>query len=457
MKKVFWLLLPLLLVIACNDDTPTPTPTPTPIGYQDPAAYGTPFQNTPATENIVMYEVNLRAFSPANFSGVESRLDDIKALGVNVLWLMPITPVGEERSVGQLGSPYSVKNYKETNPEFGTLDDFRSLVDAAHSRGMAVVTDWVANHTAWDNPWIANKSWYTQDANGNIVIPPGTNWNDVADLNYSNSDMRIEMIRAMKFWVLTANIDGFRCDYANGVPFDFWKQAIDTLKNMPNRNLILLAEGDRADHFTAGFQMTYGWDFYGKLKAIFTSNTAASQVFTTSNAEYNSIPNGKEKLRFITNHDETAWDAPPTQIFGGKTGSVAAFVATTFLRGVPLIYSGQEVGVNVNMPFFDRYPINWTMNPQLFQEYKDLMAIYTTSETARVGTTTSYVNFDVIAFKKIKNGEEMCFLINTRNTAITYTLPNDLQNTTWTNAMNNGSVPLGTDVTLQPYEYLILK
>jgi glycosidase len=457
MKKYLWLLLSFIVIIACNNDnTPLP-PTPTPTGYQDPAAYGTPFLSSPATEDVVMYEVNLRAFSPANFAGVESRLDSIKALGVNVLWLMPITPVGEERSVGQLGSPYAVKDYKAVNPEFGTLADFRSLVDAAHSRGMAVVTDWVANHTAWDNSWINNKIWYTQDAAGNIVIPPGTNWNDVADLNYTNSDMRIEMIRAMKWWILTANIDGFRCDYADGVPYDFWKQAIDTLKNMPNRNLILLAEGNRADHYTAGFQMTYGWDFYGKIKSIFANNVVASQLFTTNNSEYAGVANGGQKLRFTTNHDETAWDAPPTQIFGGQDGSVAAFVATAFLKGVPLIYTGQEVGVNVPMPFFSRYLIDWSINANLFQEYKDLMAIYTASETARTGTTTTYVNNDIMTFKKSKNGVEMSFLINTRNTAVTYTLPNDLQNTTWTNAMTNVTVQLGTTLTLQPHKYFILK
>ncbi len=457
MKNFLWLLVSLLSIIGCNDDIPVFPPTPVPTGYQYPSAYGTPFQYTPAIEDIVMYEVNFRAFSPANFSGVESRLDSIKALGVNVLWLMPITPVGVERSVGQLGSPYAVKNYKETNPEFGTLDDFRRLVDAAHIRGMAVVIDWVANHTAWDNPWITNTTWYTQDGAGNIVIPPGTNWNDVADLDYSNTSMRIEMIRAMKHWVLVANIDGFRCDHADGVPFDFWKQAIDTLKEMNDREFILLAEGNRADHYTAGFQMTYGWDFYGKLKSIFNTNVAANQIFAANNLEYAAVPNGKQKLRFITNHDETAWDAPPTQIFGGQQGSMAAFVITTFLKGVPLIYTGQEVGVNVAMPFFDRYTINWAMNANLFAEYKNVMSIYTVSETARTGTITTYADSNITIFKKSKNGVEMIFLINTRNTASTYTLPTALQNTTWANAMTNNTVQLGTDVTLGAYEYLILK
>lgn len=456
MRKLLWLLSAVILLMACNNDEPIPTPTPTNIN-QDPEPYGTPFQNTPDIEDVVMYEVNLRAFSPANFQGVESRLDSIKALGVNVIWLMPITPIGEERSVGQLGSPYSVKNYKEVNPEFGDMDDLRSLVDAAHDRDIAVVTDWVANHTAWDNPWMSKSSWYTKDANGNIIHPAGTNWLDVADLNYDNAAMREEMIRAMKFWVLTANIDGFRCDYADGVPYDFWKTAIDTLRNMEGRDLILLAEGGRSDHYAAGFDMTYGWDFYGKMKSIFNNNEAAKNIFVTNSSEYGNIPDGKHKLRFTTNHDETAWDMPPTQAFGNAQGSIAAFVATAFLRGVPLIYSGQEVGVDVNMPFFSRYPINWTQNPAMFQEYKKLMSVYINSDVAKTGTVTNFVSNDLISFKKSSNGEDMLFLINTRDNMVNYSLPASVQNSSWTNAMDNTPVTLGTDITLNNYEYLILK
>ena len=442
--------------MSCNDDDLIPIVNNTNTNA-DPEPYGTPFQNTPEIEDIIMYEVNLRAFSPANFQGVESRLDSIKALGVYVIWLMPITPIGEERSVGQLGSPYSVKNYKEVNPEFGDMDDLRSLVDAAHDRGIAVVTDWVANHTAWDNPWMSKTSWYTKDANGNIIHPAGTNWLDVADLNYDNTAMRAEMIRAMKFWILSANIDGFRCDYADGVPYDFWQSAIDTLRNMDGRNLIMLAEGGRSDHYSAGFDMTYGWDFYGKMKSIFSNNENARNIFSTNSAEYSNIPAGKHKLRFTTNHDETAWDMPPTQVFGTPKGSVAAFVATAFLRGVPLIYTGQEVGVDVNMPFFSRYPVNWTMNPSMFQEYKTLMSIYANSEVARIGTTTTYVDNDIISFRKSKDGNDILVLVNTRDNAVTYSLPSAIQNTTWTNAMNNASVTLGTDVTLGNYDYLILE
>ena len=166
-----------------------------------------------------MYEVNMQTYTPANFQGVAARLDSIKALGVNVIWLMPTYPIGVLKAVG---SPYAVKDYKGVNTNFGTLDDLRSLVAQAHSRNMAVVLDWVADHTSWDNAWISNKSWYKQDASGNIIIPPGTNYQDVAALNYNSTAMRSAMIKAMKYWVLTANVDGYRCDYADAVPADFW-------------------------------------------------------------------------------------------------------------------------------------------------------------------------------------------------------------------------------------------
>ncbi|MFN6225422.1 MAG: alpha-amylase family glycosyl hydrolase, partial [Bacteroidota bacterium] len=217
--------LPTLLVLvsllnACRDNPSLPLP-------QDPTppypAYGTPFGGVPDTRDMVMYEVNLRAYSSAgNIQGVINRLDSIKLLGVNVLWLMPLHPVGVLKGIN---SPYCVRDYKAVGAEYGTLEDLRSLTDAAHSRGMAVLMDWVANHTAWDHPWMANDGWYTQNNQGQVVHPPGTNWLDVADLNYSNQAMRDAMLDAMLYWIYQANIDGFRCDYADGVPFDFWETA----------------------------------------------------------------------------------------------------------------------------------------------------------------------------------------------------------------------------------------
>jgi glycosidase len=421
----------------------------------DPIPYGTPYASVPATEDIVMYEINQRAFSSTgNFQGIIDRLDSIKALGVNVIWLMPVHPIGVTRTVN---SPYCVKNYKEVNPEFGTLNILRDLVTQAHDKNMAVIIDWVANHTAWDNPWINNKSWYTQDGAGNIVIPPGTNWNDVADLDFNSADMRKAMIKAMKYWVLTANIDGFRTDAADMVPFDFWKQAIDTLKNMPGRNLIFLAEGGRSDHFSAGFQMNFAWDFYNTLKNVFGSNGAASTVFTTNTSEYSAIPAGKKKLRFTTNHDESAWDATPITLFNGKAGALAAGVITAYLNGVPLIYSSQEVGRAATVPFFSNSPIDWTQNYDMKAAYKNIFAFYNSSNALRRGTVTSFANNDIVCFTKISGAEEVLVMVNTRNNTVNYTLPSALAATSWINAFDNSAVNLSGSYSFGAYQYVVLK
>jgi glycosidase len=402
-----------------------------------------------------MYEVNERAFSVSgNFQGVMDRLDSIKALGVNVIWLMPIHPIGKINSVN---SPYSVKNYYEVNPEFGTLTDLRKLVDEAHNKNIAVILDWVANHTAWDNPWIDNISWYTQDGSGHIISPPGTNWQDVADLNYSNQNMRLAMIKAMKFWILTANIDGFRCDAADLVPFDFWQQAINSLKNIPNRNLIFLAEGSRTDHFTAGFQMNYSWDFYNSLKNIFKYNDIASDLFTVDANEYSLVPAGKKKLRFTTNHDESAWDATPMTLFNGKQGALAASIVTSYLNGVPLIYGSQEVGTVNKVPFFTKVPINWTLNSDMLNKYKSIFSFYNSSNALRKGELETFPNNSVVSFKRKFQTEEVFVIVNLRNNNTNYTIPSSLQGSTWINAFDNSSITLPASITLSPYQYKILK
>jgi glycosidase len=417
--------------------------------------YSVPFDSVPETKNIIMYEVNLRAFSSSgDLQGVINRLDQLKALNVNVIWLMPIYPIGQINSVN---SPYCVKNYYEVGNEYGTLEDLRTLTTEAHNRNMAVVVDWVANHTAWDNPWIAqHPEWYSQDGSGNIIIPPGTNWNDVADLNFSNATMRVNMIDAMKYWTLEANIDGFRCDYADGVPYDFWKQAIDSLNTLPNRNLIFLAEGTRADHYDAGFQMTYAWDFYTSMKNVF-AGSAPSTIYTTNTSEYANVPSGKRKLRFTTNHDQSAWEATPMTLFNGKAGATCASVITTYYNGVPLIYTGQEVGRVSTVPFFSNSPINWTVNLDMQQNYRDMLSFYSQSAVARYGTPMPYADANVVCFKKVLNADQVLVIANVRNTTTNYSTPTALLNSTWTNAITGAPVTIGSSLSLSAYQYLILK
>lgn len=444
--KCFALLLVASLVFSCRKDHSIPD-------IINPEPPDEPFANVPDTKDVIMYEINERAFSQSgDFNGIIQRIDSIKALSVNVIWLMPIHPIGDINSVN---SPYSVKDYLTVNPEYGSLADLKKLVAEAHERDIAVIIDWVANHTAWDNPWITNTSWYTQ-VNGVIVHPPGTNWLDVADLNYGNTDMRLAMISAMKYWITEVLIDGFRCDAADMVPFSFWKQAIDSLEAIPDRKLILVAEGSRADHYAAGFQLNYAWDFYNQLKNVFEGQSAGG-LFTTHNTEYIGIPGGKHKLRFTTNHDESAWDATPMTLFNGEKGAIAASVIAINLGGVPLIYSSQEVGRINTLPFFSNSPIDWTQHPWMLNTYKQLLAFHSQSEAVKSGTLTAYPNNQVAVFKKISGAEDILFLVNVRNTIVNYSLPQDIQNTTWTDVFTSETVSLAEEYLLNPYSFLILK
>lgn len=455
--KLAILLIPLLVLFsACEKEEPNDTVIPTNPSTADSSytQYGIPFTNLPASEDLVIYEVNLRAFSSSgDLQGVINRLDELQSLGVKVIWLMPIHPIGEVNSVN---SPYSVKDFKAVSSEYGSLADLRTLSDEAHKRNMAIMMDWVANHTAWDHPWLANKTWYTQDASGNVIHPPGTNWLDVADLNFNSMEMRLAMIDAMKYWILEANVDGFRCDYADGVPFDFWQQALDSLKAIPNRKLVFLAEGARTDHFNAGFDLIFGWSFYGGLKNVFNGQSA-NRLWNINNEEYNNVAAGKHILRFSTNHDESAWDNTPMVLFNGKAGALAASVISFYMGGVPLVYTGQEVGRQNPLPFFSNSPINWNANPDMLQTYQDLLTLYSQSPSLRKGSIVNYPDLDIVSFSKTYESEEFLVIVNVRNNSVNYSLPNALRNTQWKDAFTGNVVNLGSMLTLTNYQYLVLK
>ena len=446
LKRIGPIAIIVCILLACEDPSSSPG--------EKYTQYGRPMANTPAIEDIIMYEVNLRAFSQSgDLQGVIQRLPILDSMGINVIWLMPIHPIGEINSVN---SPYSVKDYRAVAAEYGTLEDLRMLTDEAHALGMAVIMDWVANHTAWDNPWIENKSWYTLDTNFEIISPPGTNWQDVADLNFYNESMRDAMIDVMKYWVLEANVDGYRCDYADGVPQDFWAEALNTLSDIPDRQLIFLAEGNRPDHYQAGFDLTYAWSFYGTMKNVFHGG-ASSLLFDTDVSEKLNIPHGSSILRFSTNHDESAWDATPLVLFNGKQGALAASVTTFFLGGVPLIYTGQEVGRLQTLPFFSNSPIDWNTNPDMFATYIQMLRFYSLSNAAKKGELSIYGNEDVLCFTKSLTHETLLILDNVRNETIQFSIPETLQNTEWQDVLAQDSLGLSTQVSLAPYQYFILQ
>jgi glycosidase len=447
------LLVTILAFSGCSKSKPfVPTPTPTPVSSGDPAQYGTPYASVPATKDIVMYEVNIKTFPNANFAGVESRLDSIKALGVNVIWLMPIYPIGVLKASG---SPYSVQDYEGVNSAFGTLSDLRALVTQAHSLGMAVILDWEANGTSWDNAWItSNPSWYIQ--NGGVIQQLST-YSDVAALNFSNQSMRLALIKAMKYWVFTANIDGYRCDFADNPPADFWTQALDTLNNITTHKLIYLAEGTASTEISSGFQLDYAFDYYGSIKSLFAGSSTPSSLFATNATEISSIPASGTKLRYITNHDDASSDGSTITEYGGKQGALAAFAIVSYMGGVPLIYSSQEVGYPSAINFFNNVPVDYTANPDMVAAYKQILAFRAAHEAIKTGALTQYNDANIVAFEKTSGTDDVLILANTKNATETFNVPAPLQGTTWVNGYTGGNVTFSTQYTLQPYSYLAFK
>jgi glycosidase len=429
-----------------------------PARYKDPAQYGKPFAGVPESQNATIYQVNLRGFSQAgNFKGVLARLDSIKALGVNVVYLMPIYPIGKERAVD---SPFAVRDYTAVNPEFGTLADLRAVVEAAHARHLAVILDWVGNHTSWDHPWIkAHPDWYVHDANGNIVNPIPA-WKDIAQLNFQNPQLRAAMISALRYWVYAANIDGYRFDYADGPTQAFFTEALASLRTVPGHKLLFLAEGDKKSYFfRAGFQLDYDFPFIQVMRHEIMGKGRSVQLLDSLNtAVYRDAPPTARMVRYTSNHDINSSEGPPQEMFKGERGAMAAFVVAAYMKAVPMIYNGQEVGYAQRVPFMGpRKPIDWTPNPAVTREYKQLIRLRNGSEALRNGQLATYSSDDVCAFTKTLGREQLLVLANLRGQAVTYQLPTALSGATWKNALAEpAAVPSGS-FTLQPYQYVVLR
>lgn len=412
----------------------------------------------PAVEDVVMYQVNPRVFAPENsLKVVASRIDSIADLGVNVMWVMPIYPIGKEKSKN---SPYSISDYTAVAPEFGTIEDFKALVDSCHAHGMSIILDWVANHTAWDSKWMneGHKDWYTQDSTGTVIFPEGTDWTDVADLNYDNPEMRAAMRQAMLFWIKDIGIDGFRCDVADQVPADFWRGAIDSLrKAAAPRRILMLAEGANVDNFTVGgFDMNYAWGFMHDMRQVW-GGESAKLAFTSDSAEYAQLPAGKVKMRFTTNHDEST-KATPFGMFGGDRGAMAAWVGTVFLHGGPLVYGSQEVGYEKPINFFQYVPVDWMAKPEIRAEYKKLIALMKENPALHKGELTAFPDDDVMVFVKSGAGKKDKFLIlvNVRDAAKSVSLPKEWTGCELTDVMTGEKMTLSDKTELKPYEYRIL-
>ena len=309
------------------------------------------------SKNSVLYEVNVRQYTPqGTFNAFAEHLPRLKSLGVDVLWFMPTFPIGIKNKKGELGSYYSVRDYLNVNPEFGTLDDFKDLLSKAHEMGMKVVIDWVPNHTSWDNKLtIEHPDWYVKDASGNFTPPIGFDWTDVIQLDWSKKGLQDYMIDALKFWV-KMGVDGFRIDHPDNTPKEFWERARTELTAI--RPVLLIGEIEQpTDYMEKGFDMNYAWELYHLMVNIAQGKDNVGKLVKYYKKEWQIYPNNAYRLLFLTNHDQNTWEGTIDTLMGKAQKPLAALIFTS--QGVPLIYSGQEDCLNKRLKFFVRDTIKW--------------------------------------------------------------------------------------------------
>jgi cyclomaltodextrinase len=365
----------------------------------------------------VFYEIFPRAFSAAgNLDGVTARLDELKDLGVTILWTMPIHPIGEKLRKGQFGSPYSVKDYYAVDPHYGTVDDYKRLVAQAHQRHLKVIMDLVANHTAWDSVLMRHPEYYKQDAQGKVT-PPIPQWTDVAGLNFANPQLREYMITMMKYWVQTCDVDGFRCDVASMVPTDFWAAARAALESV-KPDIILLAEASEPKLLVQAFDVDYAWPMMGTLNDVLVKGAPASNLRASWEESQRQFPRDALHMRVTDDHDE----ARAVARFGVR-GALAASALMFTLDGVPMLYNGMEVGdatESGDPALFDKLPICWSPKdrPPLREIYRGLIRLRKECAALRNGRVVWLHNSNegsLVTFQRACDGNELVVVINFSN------------------------------------------
>ena len=422
-------------------------------------------QNRPAlvhpswSKDAVIYEVNVRQYTPeGTFKAFEKYLPELKNLGVDILWLMPINPIGILNRKGTLGSYYSVRDYKAVNPEFGTLNDFKELVKKIHKMKMHVIIDWVANHTAWDNVWIKDhRDFFTQDSAGNLV-PPVADWTDVVDLNYDNKELWNYMIDAMSYWVKECDIDGFRCDVAAMVPTEFWIEAYSRLSKI--KKIFMLAEASE-NYLHQAFDMTYNWQLKDLMNEIATGKKKAAGLANFFENEKKEYKPGDYIMNFTSNHDENSWNGTEFERLDGGAESFA--VLCELVPGMPLIYTGQEACMNKRLRFFDKDTVNW--------KTCKMRGIYTVLDNLKkknhalwngqYGGEIKSIdcgNENAFAFTREKDGNKIFAVFNFSKDIQKIKITSDEISGEYKEVLNKDSLINFTNIfetELQPWEYLV--
>jgi glycosidase len=319
-----------------------------------------------------IYEVNVRQYTyEGTLHAFTSHLPRLKDMGVETLWFMPLQPIGKLHRKGILGSYYSISDYISLNPEYGSPDDFKILVEEAHRNNMKVIIDWVANHTSWDHVWTqTHPGFFSKNEYGDFC-PPYPDWADVIHLNYENKELWLAMVSAMKFWVKNFDIDGFRCDMAHLVPLDFWEYARTELDN--EKKLFWLAETEEASYHEV-FDASYTWEFLHTMESYWKRETNIDDLDAVLRRYENAFPKSAIRMFFTSNHDENSHSGSEYERMGHSAKAFAVLCATW--NGIPLIYSGQELPNSQRLKFFEKDPIQWTGNFGLHNFYKTLLELH---------------------------------------------------------------------------------
>ena len=414
------------------------------------------------SKNATIYEVNVRQFTKeGNFKAFEAHLPRLKEMGVDIIWLMPIHPIGEKNRKGKLGSYYAVKDYLGVNPEFGTMDEFKSLVKKIHSMGMYVIIDWVANHTAWDNPLATDHpEWYTKTREGNFQPTPWYDWDDIIDLDYDHPGLRKYMTEALKFWVKEADIDGYRCDTGGFIPTDFWDNAraeMDAIKPV-----FMLAEWESRDLHKNAFDMTYAWSLWDKMHNATVGNKGIGGLVEYMAHDVNTFPKGGYRMTFTDNHDKNSWEGNQFSNFGAALP--ACIVFTGVVNGMPLIYSGQEAGLDRSLAFFEKDEIVWKNHPNadlfksVFKLKHENQALWNGDWGGEMVRIYSDKMDEVISFSREKNNNIVIPIINFTKKPVKVKLNTKYYKGTYKNWFTNKMITLnGEDIMdLAPWEYVVL-
>lgn len=413
------------------------------------------------SRNANIYEVNIRQYTPeGTLNAFAKHMPRLKEMGVDILWLMPVFPISEKNRKGSMGSYYAVADYQAVNPEFGSMDDLKNLVNKAHDLGMKVILDWVANHTGWDNVIMNDhKDWYTQNEKGEIVIPEGTDWSDTADLNYENQDMRKYMTESLKFWLTEADVDGFRCDVAGMVPTEFWEQARKELDAV--KPVFMLAEDGGHELLENAFDMGYGWDFHHIMNDVVKEKKTANDMEAFFTKIDTVFPADSYIMNFITNHDENSWNGTVEERMG--EGGKAFAVLTFTMPGMPLIYSGQEAGMSKRLKFFEKDEIDWS-DLSMAEFYKELIALKKNNKALQNGVKggklvriPSDQSEKIFAFSREVEGNKVVVILNLSKEATKATLEMDANagNYACYKDGNKHDLAAKLEMEMKPWEYRV--